>query len=166
MSRIVVCLDLDGVLCDFIKPALVTQGLPAVDPTEWNPPGFDVSRIEKLPASFWAGLPVELEGDMLVEMLSRYETMVVTHAPSLAARTGKYQWLLSAHPHLAERLVCLREKWLLASPRHVLVDDNEENVRLFREAGGHAFLWPQPWNSGRQGLPALEDMLWKLWSTS
>lgn len=164
MSRIVVCLDLDGVLCDFIKPALVTQGLPAVDPTEWNPPGFDVSLIATLPTCFWAGLPREPEGDELVTVVTKYDTLIVTHSPSDAAWAGKQQWLDRHYPHLPR--IPLREKWLLASPRHVLVDDNEENVRRFREAGGHAFLWPQPWNSGRQGLPALEDMLWKLWSTS
>ncbi len=39
------------------------------------------------------------------------------------------------------------DKSLLAGPYRILVDDHDENVRMFRALGGQAVLWPQPWNA-------------------
>ena len=38
------------------------------------------------------------------------------------------------------------QKYLLAKPDVVLIDDQHKNIDLFREHGGQAILFPQPWN--------------------
>lgn len=38
-------------------------------------------------------------------------------------------------------------KHLFAKRGSLLIDDNEAAVRKFREHGGSAILFPQPWNS-------------------
>ena len=37
-------------------------------------------------------------------------------------------------------------KWICARPDQLLIDDNDGNVESFRERGGQAILFPQPWN--------------------
>jgi hypothetical protein len=65
------------------------------------------------------------------------------HAPQ-----GKHIWL-NAHgfKDLGPR-VLTREKFLLARPNTVLVDDSEGQVNAFREHGGLSILVPRLWNCG------------------
>jgi hypothetical protein len=46
-------------------------------------------------------------------------------------------------------------KHLLAKPDVALIDDRHGNVRSFREHGGRAVLFPQPWNANHH----VEDRL-------
>jgi hypothetical protein len=39
------------------------------------------------------------------------------------------------------------QKWLMAKPEHILIDDSDENCTLFRENGGQAVIVPRVWNS-------------------
>lgn len=42
------------------------------------------------------------------------------------------------------------EKYLLAGPGRILIDDKNENIDSFRNDAGTGIFWPQPWN--RAGL--------------
>jgi hypothetical protein len=41
----------------------------------------------------------------------------------------------------------MHDKYELARPGAILIDDNVDNCRLFREKGGDAILYPQSYNS-------------------
>lgn len=47
-------------------------------------------------------------------------------------------------------------KALLAAPGRLLIDDSTENVKAWKEAGGSAFLFPQPWNTPQSGYNRME----------
>jgi hypothetical protein len=47
----------------------------------------------------------------------------------------------------------MHDKYELARPGAILIDDNVENCQLFREKGGDAILYPQSYN----GTIAVED---------
>ena len=40
-------------------------------------------------------------------------------------------------------------KELNAKSGAILIDDSDDNIRKYREAGGTAILFPQPWNERR-----------------
>jgi hypothetical protein len=50
-----------------------------------------------------------------------------------------------------ENIVFIKQKWLLAHPTCLLLDDNVENCNRFQWRGGHSIVFPQPWNSA--GIP-------------
>ena len=61
---------------------------------------------------------------------------------------GKMMWIKN---HLLDgfikrTIITQAPKHLLARPDTLLVDDKDENVDGFREAGGKALLVPRPWN--------------------
>lgn len=64
------------------------------------------------------------------------------------AAEGKHAWL-NAHgiPTDWPRIMT-REKYILARPETLLVDDSPAQVSAFREHGGRALLVPRRWNCG------------------
>lgn len=68
--------------------------------------------------------------------------------------TGKRQWMQNNGLAKHRPILCY-EKWRLARPRCLLIDDYEGHIinwrdqvdHWFREPG-HAILFPQPWNEG------------------
>jgi 5'(3')-deoxyribonucleotidase len=88
-----------------------------------------------------------------------------THAPSSA--TGKVEWLQRVygdgdsdpcvgHEERIKNFILTSQKWALASPSTVLIDDSDKNCKEFRNAGGAAILFPRHWNSNHfiQAYPA------------
>lgn len=59
---------------------------------------------------------------------------------------GKIAWIRHYLPQYRRRFLVGPPKEFCASPRHALVDDHEPNAVKFVEAGGHALLFPAPWN--------------------
>jgi 5'(3')-deoxyribonucleotidase len=165
-------LDMDGVLTDFVSATVRLHGQPDVL-QNW-PPGerdipqvLHVSRthywnlIDAQGADFWASLePFPWFAD-LVALVREFAPMTILTSPSLAPTCldGKVQWLYSHFPKEQGRrftdYLMGRQKHLLAQPRRVLIDDAEANVEDFRAAGGHAILFPQPWNANY----AIQDRL-------
>ena len=65
---------------------------------------------------------------------------------------GKAAWLREVFSIGPNRYMLGARKDLFAAPDRVLVDDNDENVEAFRKAGGHAILFPGPWNSNHERI--------------
>jgi len=169
---IVPCLDMDGVIVDFIRPALKLHGRDFT-PTYWlHPADIGLTNeqfLEPMTREWWADLPKLPLADELVQLVCRYDPLVVTHAETEAAVLGKRDWLGKHYPQLLPRLVCLYDKHLLASPRHLLIDDKPDNILRFKDAGGNVQMWPQPWNGWSEHYTtqqALEKLQWRLWSLS
>ena len=67
--------------------------------------------------------------------------------PHIESPTGKWAWIRDNLPiYLKRTIITQAPKHLLARPDTLLIDDKDENVDGFREAGGKALLIPRPWN--------------------
>ena len=153
-------LDMDGVISDFIggacrlfdrDDALRNWPLGERD----APKAFGVStslfweKIDGAGADYWANLEPYPWCQELIRLIKETAPFTILSAPSLGVEcpTGKLRWLrahLGAgfHDHLFGH-----QKYFCAKPGHVLIDDSEPNVNRFREHGGSAILFPQPWNA-------------------
>lgn len=75
----------------------------------------------------------------------------------------KMDWVASVYPAYKKRLIITHDKSLFANSESLLIDDSQENIEAFIEAGGHAVLVPRPWNGGNS-LPSgtLRQMLLRM----
>ena len=155
----VVLLDMDGVLCDFVKSALTRHGrmdkypveqwdmaaeLGITDAEFWNP---------LVGHEFWCGIdPYEWCFD-LVDIVQSASNGNVTLATSPCSdpfsASGKVAWIQKHLKHLARKFLIGPEKHRMAKSGVVLIDDSDSNCAKFSEAGGRSILFPQPWNANR-----------------
>lgn len=156
-------LDMDGVIADFVGGALRLTN--SADPyvQEHNKGKFDVFSLLSPPMTetqfwsktnydFWRTLQKTKEADELVGLLTASfggdAICVLTKpGPTFGCHDAKRDWLREHFPSLSDRLLCASAKHFCAHPSSILIDDNESNVRNFASAGGHAILFPRPWNS-------------------
>ncbi len=64
--------------------------------------------------------------------------------------SGKVEWMIGNLPSWITndlQYFIGKNKWKLANPWSLLIDDSDENIRLFRGAGGRAITVPRAWNS-------------------
>jgi hypothetical protein len=157
--------DLDGVLVDFNRGACRRHGKDYPDP--W-PVGTGTIRVVLGldQQSFWAPMDEQFWADLeplpdchdllrLLESVFGAANVCILSSPCHHpfGLAGKYRWILRHLPGYARRYLIGPPKHFCAGPNKVLVDDLEENVRLFTEAGGQGVLMPRPWNSGHS-VPA------------
>ena len=100
---------------------------------------------------FWANLeplPWMIEVVSILEKRFGAENICLLTRPVLTdgCVDGKRDWIKKHLPDYTWRNLVGSAKEFCASPRRLLVDDHEENCKAFREAGGHTFLFPAPWN--------------------
>lgn len=174
MSR-KIYLDLDGVACDMIPAAVRRLGLP---PTfRWPAGVWDVTEATGVPRdefyariadhAFWADeiQPTRAARDIfnaaaaLVGLANIRILTCPTSSPFSAS--GKLAWVTRHFPELRQHQVMLAcNKAEVAGPGRVLLDDQPENVRDWRLAGGDAILVPAVWNPrGKEDpLAAVTDL--------
>lgn len=161
-----VFIDLDGVLVDFASEACRLHGRPDFPETgfaawpkgEWNMAKvFGITDdefwrlIDSYGEEFWFDLePYPWMGDLLDNMPAPF-TIATSPSNLPACASGKVKWM---RHHLGRRsgrqfrdFLIGPQKHLLAGFGTVLIDDNDKKVSEFREAGGRAILFPQPWNA-------------------
>jgi len=151
--------DMDGVLVDFVRPALALHGREEVladwPAGEWDMPGIlGISSeefwrpIHAVGARFWAELEPFVWCDPLLELVRSRGRFAILTSPSHDAgcAAGKITWLQSRLGYDFRDFLIGPPKWLCARPGQLLIDDNDTNVERFRERGGEAILFPQPWN--------------------
>ena len=156
-----VLLDMDGVLCDFVSAAMRVHGF-SYDEALW-PEGQDalfdtlgvsvsefwreIDRFDE-EQGFWARLKAYSWFQDLVAMVEPIGFTIATSPSSDPfCASGKVQWL---HRHFGETFnnyMVGSQKSLLAARGRVLIDDRDKECDRFREAGGEAIVFPQPWNS-------------------
>ncbi|MEQ9070708.1 MAG: hypothetical protein RLO18_28485, partial [Gimesia chilikensis] len=99
---------------------------------------------------FWAEFPPYPWLNELLTLLRETAPFTISTSPSRSAAcaSAKVEWL---REHFQEPLymdfMIGTQKYLLAKPDVVLIDDQHKNIDQFREHGGQAILFPQPWNS-------------------
>lgn len=171
--NLVIYLDLDGVLTDFVGGVLRWHGLAPEHRDEvdsWDGIPAVLSRllgrtisdadmwrsIEDV--SFWRTLEWLPEGRALYQDLAAIVPVVIMSTPCdhAASAAGKLEWIERELPPAQRREYALTPcKARFGRPGSVLVDDSGRNVEEFRAAGGRAFLWPATWNAyGRAATQA------------
>lgn len=150
-------LDMDGVLVDIV--AGFGKVFPIPDP---YPNTYSVSEAFQkhetelwaiTDRKWWADLPPTPEFDRLIYYAMQYfgpkQTFICStphENPESAA--GKMDWLKTYLPDMLDRKAYhfTGQKWRVAKPDVILLDDHEENVKDFESNGGKVILFPQPWN--------------------
>lgn len=166
-----VLLDLDGVLADFVGGA---AKLFMKDVRTATCYGLENCwKIDKsyfwscLDYDFWINLEPTQEADQIVKMCVEavgLESIAILSHPCLTkgCSDGKRDWVHRHFPRLFKRILLGGAKHFCASYNSFLVDDTDDQVKSFMDHGGRAFLFPRPWNSGRDRI---QDSLEALQST-
>ena len=148
--------DMDGVLVDLMGGVCAKFGVPMPEN-----PTYDLSEIG-IPdvwdyiagegARFWEDLPAYPWTQKVVKLAVTYaaeENVYILSKPTVAPGcwAGKVKWVRRVlGEQWVERLILAREKWTLAAPGRLLIDDFDLNIREFQRAGGYGLTFPQPWN--------------------
>ena len=157
-------LDLDGVLADWLSPAVRAHGR---DPDEvlaaWPASTYDLAKvlgvstnalwkpIHAQGAAFWEQLePYPWVHDMVRGCQEFAPTTILT-SPSLdpMAAAGKVAWMQRVLGRDFRDFLIGPDKPSCARPGAVLIDDRDSGCEDFIAAGGNAVVFPQPWNSLR-----------------
>jgi len=162
-------LDMDGVIVDFVGAALSLykvpresrkyvkgwDGIPGVV-SEHHGVELEDSQmwedIAEAGSAFWRDIEWMPWGRELYEMCcSTAPTVLMTTPTGAPSAAGKMQWV---EDHIGPtggkdkiRLSMTNCKHHFARDTSVLIDDNTINCKMFQEYGGHAMLFPAPWNA-------------------
>lgn len=165
--------DMDGVLADFFGSAfeLVSKAT-GFDPwmihlyrehhgSHRMEEYFGITRGEfwriiDEDREFWLNLEPLRHGVEAFRKLNsdpRFKVFVCT-APSSNPNclTGKAKWLKKRLRIGVDQVVFTTEKWLLANPHALLIDDYEKNIDPFLANGGNALHLPASWNTDTSNL--------------
>lgn len=155
-----VFLDVDGVLANFRKGIHEAFNKPYNYPTlsdkwlfwdDWPDVTFEMVNAA-CTTNFWANLEWIHDGhDILRAVLNRFNTkqiyLLTTPMPNVQSPTGRWLWIKNNLPKFYKRTIITQvPKSLLAQPDTLLIDDKDENIEGFVQAGGLGILVPRPWN--------------------
>lgn len=161
-------LDMDGVVCDFISAAFRVHGSefnPATYPRgEWSIAkvlGITETQFwEKIDAvgeDFWPGLVKYPWAEELIACVERHVgpnwSFCTTPSRAHFSSSGKVLWIQEEFGSRFRRYHIGEDKHHFAQSQHLLIDDSTANCQKFTGAGGHAILFPQPWNIGAAENP-------------
>lgn len=167
-----VFLDLDGVLVDFFTGVNEIFNIPK-PPHKYNWfEDYSVSReqLNKVCGMrFFSELDWMSDGREIEEIVRRKfgsgnVYLVTLPMPNSESWSGKVMWV-NRHLSLYNRRLIITQasKSLLAVPDTLLIDDKDENVEEFREAGGQAILVPRLWNKAHfcvdRSVDVVRDLL-------
>jgi hypothetical protein len=132
---------MDGVLADFEKGyAELTNTKPTRSFNNkkdfWQP-------ISDAGASFWANLDWMSDGQQLWNYIKKYKPYLLS-APSMdpSSRVGKDAWVKMNMPNEYRKLLLYprSQKVLFANEDKILIDDMEQTIREWKNAGGIGIL--------------------------
>jgi len=172
-KEITFMLDMDGVCCDWLTPALKIIGREDLIGDNWVP---GVTTIEDATGTPKPELWTEIEGqgskwwrDLeeypwfqdLYDTLTEYGDVVFCTSPNLdpSSLKGKVAWIQDRFGKFFRDYIITNRKHYAASHNTVLVDDNDKQCQKFKEHGGHVILFPQLWNENAFNKEALEHKL-------
>jgi len=156
-------LDMDGVICDFVSGALkaLNEAFDKYYTTEWYADTFGKwetnelykisertfwNTIHKVP-DFWINLKPLPWAQLLYNKLSALGevTIITTPSDDPNCAAQKIQWLRKHFNIKAPDAFIGGKKYFMAG-NGILIDDNQNNIKRFIEAGGEAILIPSSWN--------------------
>lgn len=171
-----VLMDMDGVLVDFTSGICIALGKPnpfLSGHTGWFYHDlFGITEAEFWEpcndSFFWEELDWMPDGKRILRSATAVvgeQNIYLSTSPTLSpgSYAGKAAWVTQNMPEgFLRRLMVGPAKHLMANPRHILVDDNDDNVAKFRDAGGIAILVPRVWNANR-GESTIDYVQKELW---
>ena len=96
------------------------------------------TNYKLMTANDWESLPTTRHFNVLLA-LSDYVVTAPTDTPEYYA--GRKKWH-SRHCPQKPLIIC-KDKFLLATPNRLLVDDYQPNIEKWEDAGGTGILWTQ-----------------------
>jgi len=129
--------DMDGVLVDFERGYYELTGIHTKqyvkgDSAFWKP-------ISEEGASFWANLPWMSDGQELWRYIQKYKPNILS-APSQdpSSKVGKEAWLKVNLQNSFKKAYFYNRanKKLFAGPNRILIDDMEQTINEWNDAGG------------------------------
>lgn len=153
---------MDGVIVDFHRGIGDLFNLPFPYENTEHMGSWDAPSAYGIPSNdfwdaqdyhFWANLKPMPDGLRIIELLENYfgqDNICILSSPIRSkfgeCVEGKVAWLQKYLPQYSRRFLFGKMKSFCASPNSYLVDDYHKNVKMFREAGGHACLIPRAWS--------------------
>jgi predicted kinase len=129
--------DMDGVIVDFEHgyDRLTGRKAPGVNST-YDKTDF-WGAITKAGKDFWADLEWMEDGKQLWSYIKQYNPKLLT-APSReeSSRIGKKEWVYKNLPGTPIIFKQAKDKKDLAEPNAILIDDREDNIQQWVDAGG------------------------------
>lgn len=168
MSKPEILCDVDGVVLNFNKGArhalrLAGYQVPEVEPNDWDwyqPLGVDDDAFwdatHKLGPAFYESVVEEFPwADDLLNMLASIGNLsfLTRMSKDPVSNVGKLTRLQKSYPRIPVITMSHDQKHLVAGPCRVLIDDKNENIDGFRNAGGIGIFMPQLWNRAKMALP-------------
>ena len=152
-----VFLDLDGVIIDFAQGCIDWYNLDCTpeDFLHWGAifkyfNGNESEFWDGLTHKFWLGLKFTKEAKRILTLVDPLKPCLLTSPPWHGAG-GKQDWIQNEMPDYFKdgRYLIGPAKHYAAWKESVLIDDSEDNIEKFKDAGGHAIMVPRPWNNLR-----------------
>lgn len=150
-------LDLDGVLADFHG---YLGEIYDIHPSQfrWETPLCETCGVREYEltsrldtSAFWKQIPVCQGATELVQKCIDFvgldQVGILSNPSEYNCHSGKMAWVDKYFSELRDRTFLGRDKAFLASPDTLLIDDHDDNVKVFRHAGGAGILVPRYWNS-------------------
>jgi FMN phosphatase YigB (HAD superfamily) len=134
--------DMDGVVADFDKGFKDLTGyLPSDYESKFGKTKF-WSVIPTNTSKFWSELPWMPEGKTLWNYIKKQNPSLLT-APSRhnSSRIGKQEWVDKHIPGTPVIFKAAKQKHELATPNSILIDDREDNIERWKNAGGIGILF-------------------------
>lgn len=128
--------DMDGVIADFdLQFKNLTGLLPKPYEAKYGTDQF-WKAIPNTP-DFWADMPWMPDGKKLWNYISKYSPKLLS-APSRdkSSRIGKQQWVDEHLPGVKIIFKGAKYKHEYARPNRILIDDREDNIERWNNAGG------------------------------
>lgn len=136
---------------DVITAAKILGGDPIVADT-WDEVTVPAFWDEVTRADLWRSVPKSRQCDRLVDaaadLVGKEEVyLATTPTKCTLSHAHKLEWIYENLPYWIHRQYFITpRKWCLGKPGAVLIDDNNDNCRLFEVEGGKSILLPRPWN--------------------
>ena len=153
-----ICLDVDGVLVDFVAGAGKLLGYDPAVVNTWHyytligmTEGEFWKAIDAAGSDFWADLPAYPWAQDLVKQCKATAPTILLTSPSQCPSSmhGKLRWMQAQFGRQFRDYLVGPKKEFCATPDTLLIDDSDSNCKKFQAAGGRAILFPRPWNDNR-----------------
>ena len=152
----IIFLDLDGVVINWAKGICDWFEIPYKPEkiTSWNamPKLTNTTKNEfwesiKL-SCFWENLEFYSEAKDFIKALKNYGKVILLSSPAIGCAGYRQNWIQNNLPAFFSkgRYILTSAKWACAHKDAILIDDSNNNYEAFYRAGGHALIYPQPWN--------------------
>lgn len=157
---IVALLDMDGVVAFWEKSAAKTLGVDLEDKeireSIKNGKGIESyvggddkmwSKIDAEGQKWWKDMEILPWAKELYEKLNEkadYFCFLTSPSNNPICAAGKVEWLKKHFGENFRDFLIGRNKYLCASSRSILIDDDKNKIKKFRSFGGHVFKWPHP----------------------